>query len=123
MPSRPLRRGLRVLLVEDDEQARRSLQLFLRWNGFEVRAHALAASAIGLETLSDIHLLITAYALEDGDGIGLLGRLRQRGWHGRAVMIVTAPEPSLIARATAAGFHAVLSKPIVRRELIAALVN
>lgn len=38
-------------------------------------------------------------------------------------MIATAAEASLIARATAAGFHAVLSNPPERREVIAALIN
>lgn len=123
MPSRTVRRGLRVLLVEDDEGVRRSLQLFLEWNGFEVRAHALAASAMGLESLADLHLLVTDYFLEDGDGIALLRRLRERGWQGRAVLITTAPEAPLIARATAAGFHAVLGKPLGRNELITALLT
>ena len=122
MPSKVAPRGLRVLLVEDDEGVRRSLQLLLEWNGFEVRAHARMGSAIALETLGDMHLLVSDYFLEDGDGIALLQSLRGAGWRGRAVLITGEPTPQLIDRALAAGFHAVLRKPLARHELVDALV-
>ncbi|MCX8477652.1 MAG: response regulator [Sphingomonas sp.] len=117
--------GLRVLLVEDDEGVRRSLQLLLEWNGFEVRAHALGASVMALkgEMLASIHLLVSDYFLEDGDGIVLLQSLRAAGWQGRAVLITAEPGPMLIDRARAAGFHAVLEKPLAKHALIKALTE
>ena len=121
MPSRVAPRGLCVLLVEDDEGVRRSLQLLLEWNGFDVRAHALAASAMGLEVLGGIDLLVTDYGLQDGDGITLLTELRQAGWQGRAVLITAALSNEMAERAREAGFHAVLEKPLARHELIGAL--
>lgn len=123
MPSKVAPRGLRVLLVEDDEGVRRSLQLLLEWNGFEVRAHGLAASVLNLETLAQFHLLVTDYFLEDGDGIALLQGLRQAGWQGRAILVTAEPAQALVERALAAGFHAVLRKPLARHELIAALTK
>ena len=71
MSSRIAPRGLTVLLVEDDEGVRRSLQLLLEWNGFDVRAHALAASAMGLETLDRIDLLV---ADQHQRGLGVRAR-------------------------------------------------
>ena len=123
MSSRIAPRGLTVLLVEDDEGVRRSLQLLLEWNGFDVRAHALAASAMGLETLDRIDLLVADHALQDGDGIALLDRLRQAGWQGRAVLITAQPSDELAERAREAGFHSVLAKPLARHELIRALTG
>ena len=123
MPSRIAPRGLRVLLVEDDDGVRRSLQLLLEWNGFEVRAYALAASVMALGAWNDSHLLVSDYFLADGDGISLLQNLREAGWQGRAVLITAAPGPTLIERARAAGFHAVLTKPLARHELIEALTE
>jgi DNA-binding NtrC family response regulator len=123
MPTRIAPRGLCVLLVEDDEGVRRSLQLLLEWNGFDVRAHALASSAMGLATLDGIDLLVTDYALQDGNGIALLGRLRQAGWRGRAVLITATLSDDLAARAREAGFHGALEKPLARHELIGALTG
>ncbi|MEZ0244081.1 MAG: response regulator [Sphingomonas sp.] len=123
MPSRIAPRGLRILLVEDDEAVRRSLQLLLEWNGFEVRSHARMMSATGLETLADIDLLVTDYCLPDGDGVALLMALREAGWRGRAVLTTAGPGPALIQRARAAGFHAVLEKPLARHELLNALLD
>ena len=121
MPPRIPPRGLRILLVEDDEGVRRSLQLLLEWNGFDVRAHALMGSAIGLATLDEIDLLVTDHFLMDGDGVSLLVRLRQAGWQGRAVLISAQLSDELAERARDAGFHAVLDKPLARHELIRAL--
>ena len=123
MPFKIASRGLRVLLVEDDEGVRRSLQLLLEWNGFEVRAHARAGSVLGLETLADIDLLVSDYFLEDGDGIELLHDLRDSGWRGRAVLITAEPTAPLVERALNAGFHVVLGKPLARHELIDALTG
>lgn len=121
MARRVASRGLRVLLVEDDEGVRRSLQLLLEWNGFEVRAHARASSAVGLDTLAAIDLLVADYLLEDGDAINLLGDLRAAGWEGRAILITGEGTEGVERHAIAAGFSAVLEKPIVRDELIRAL--
>lgn len=123
MSSKITPRGLRVLLVEDDEGVRRSLQLLLEWNGFEVRAHALAASVLRLETLDEFQLLVSDHLLEDGNGIALLGGIREAGWQGRAVLITGDATPHLARSAEAAGFHAVLRKPLARNELISALTE
>jgi CheY-like chemotaxis protein len=123
MPSQSAPRGLSILLVEDDEGVRRSLQLLLQWHGFEVRAHALAASALALERFDDIDLLVSDYFLSDGDGVALLTALRDAGWAGRAVMITAEPNAWLIERAKDAGFHAVLGKPLARHDLMSALLD
>lgn len=120
MPSRIAPRGLCVLLVEDDEAVRRSLQLLLEWNGYDVRAHALATSA-AQASLDGIDLLVADYELQDGDGIALLNRLRELGWRGRAVLITGALSEALAERARDAGFHATLEKPLARHALIGAL--
>lgn len=123
MPFGTTSRGPRVLLVEDDDGVRRSLQLLLKWKGFDVRAHARMRSAARLKTLDDVDLLVSDYALEDGDGIALLQALRESGWHGPAVLIVSNPAPGLIERAIAAGFRDVLEKPLDPQQLIDCLTS
>ena len=123
MPSTVASRNLSILLVEDDEDDWRSLQLLLQWNGFQVRAHALAASALALETFDEFDLLVADYFLSDSDGVALLAGLREAGWKGRAVMITAEPNTWLVDRAQSAGYHAVLGKPLARHDLMRALLD
>ena len=121
-PGSPVKR--RLILVEDDEGVRRSLQLMLAWRGYDVRAYASAAAAIRrLAGDRDGDLLVADYRLPDGDGIGLLRVLRGDGWHGRAVMITGFPSAALTDRALESGFDAVLEKPLRAHDLIAALAG
>lgn len=113
----------RVLLIEDDEAVRRSLQLLLHWRGFDVLSFAGAKAVLEGEGISDIDVLVTDYRLPDGDGIGVLRRLRRQGWAGKAILITAFPSTLLIESARASGFNAVLEKPLRQHELAGALAD
>lgn len=114
----------RLILVEDDEGVRRSLQLLLAWRGYDVRSYASAAAVVGhLGAEHENDILVADYRLPDGDGIGLLRALRRDGWHGRAILITGFPSPTLIDCALASGFDAVLEKPVRQHELVGALAG
>ncbi|PZO87022.1 MAG: response regulator [Sphingomonas sanxanigenens] len=111
----------RVLLVDDDEGVRRSLQLLLHGSGYSVRAHASASSILHEPPVDDIDMLVTDYRLPDGDGLGILRAMRRRGWDGRAVLITAFPSPLVRDCALSSGFAAVLEKPLRPYELFGAL--
>jgi len=113
----------RVLLIEDDEAVRRSLQLLLHWRGFDVLSHACAQSVLDAEEINNVDVLVTDYRLPDGDGIGVLRALRRMGWSGKAVLITAFPSATLTASARASGFDVVLEKPLRQHELVGALVD
>lgn len=104
-----------VLLVEDDPAVRRSLQLHLRARRFDVRAFGACRSALGDGAASQAAVLVCELRLPDGDGLGLLGSLRTRGWPGPAILLTS--EPGLEAAARRAGYAQVLRKPIVESAL------
>lgn len=110
---------LLVLLVEDDDNPRRSLQLFLTGLGYRVRAFSTVEQALGDPTPDEAVLLVANHHLPDGDGIRLLNGLRGRGWSGRAVLVATSPSDQLSELARSAGYAAVLEKPVRRRDLLA----
>lgn len=110
-----------VILVEDDDAVRRSLQLLLHWHGYDVRAYPGAATASLATDLDRAHWLIADYRLPDGDGLEVLEALRGRGWTGRALLVTGHFEPGLAPRALAAGFHAVIQKPLRQHEVLSAL--
>lgn len=111
-----------ILLVEDDDLVRRSLQLLLHGNGYHVRAFASVATAIADPAALRVAALITDFRLSDGDGIGMLRALISRGWRGRALMITGHSTPALVDKANASGFDAVLEKPLQPHRLMQALV-
>lgn len=110
-----------VLLVEDDDGVRRSLQLLLTGRGYRVRSFPALAPAIADADARQAALLIADYRLPDGDGVALLSRLRARGWDGRAVLTTAFPSRALDAAARGAGFAAVIEKPLRHQELLGAL--
>lgn len=114
--SRPL-----VLLVEDEDGVRRSLQLLLTGKGYRVKAFSAAEAAILDPASYEAAILIADYRLHDSDGIRLLTTLRARGWHGRAVLVTGFGSEQVDRAAHAAGFEAVFAKPMRHQELLAAL--
>ncbi|OAN63836.1 response regulator [Sphingomonas sp. TDK1] len=110
-----------VLLVEDDDGVRRSTQLLLHGQGYDVRAHNAAAPSLADPIASVADYLVADYCLPDGNGIALLRDLQAKGWSGRAVLMTGYPSPALSAAAEATGYAALLEKPLRTHELIDAL--
>lgn len=110
-----------LLLVEDDDGLRRSLQLFLYSKGYDVRAFRSAAHALADTRLDSAHTLIADYRLPDTDGLALLHSLRARGWSGRAILVTGFPAPALASAARDAGYAAMLEKPVPHHRLVAAI--
>lgn len=113
----------RVLLLEDDDGVRRSLQLLLQGLGFEVRSFAAATPALADPLSAEMDFLIADNRLPDGDGLSALRALRARGWQGRAVLITAFPSVDVSKEAERLGFAAVLEKPLRQQVLLGALTR
>lgn len=107
----------KVLLVDDDAGVRRSLQLLLHAQGFDVRAYAAGASLLADPTTQHAACFVADYLMPDLDGLAILHSLRARGWSGAAILITAYHSPSLAARAGAVGFDAVMEKPLREHAL------
>ena len=108
----------RILLLEDDPGVRRSTQLLLQAQGFDVRAYAVGASLLADERLDATACLVADYRLEDLDGMAVLSRLRAKNWSGPAILITAFLSPDLRDRAIEAGFAVVLEKPLRQHALV-----
>jgi FixJ family two-component response regulator len=73
--------------------------------------------------IGDHFCLIADYLMPDLDGISLLGRLREQGWSGPALLITGHFDATLDKRAQAAGYSAVFEKPLRSEQLIEAVAN
>lgn len=111
----------RVLIAEDDASTRRSLLMLLTGHGFDAIAYATAEQALADAVRRPPACLVADYRLDREDGIGLLVKLRARGWNGPAILISGYGSNSVCANAKAAGFALVFDKPMREHVLVDAL--
>lgn len=101
-----------IIIVEDDPAVRRSLQLLLLAQGYEVRTYGSGEALLNDDKIGDVSCLIADYRLIDMDAIELLTRLRAQGVTWPSVLITGLRSPELDELALAAGFTAVFEKPL-----------
>lgn len=118
--SPPAEHKPRILVVEDDDSMRRSMQLFLRGRGFDVLTYASAGQLLREENL-EAACLVADYRLGEQNGISLLGALRARGWMGPAILTTGFPSEELRSSARTAGFDLFLEKPFQDHALISGI--
>ncbi|AXV84669.1 MULTISPECIES: PAS domain-containing protein [Ralstonia solanacearum species complex] len=125
--------GLRVLLIDDQQDAREALATLLGQVQAEVGSAGSGDEAIAL--LEDWgsrrrpHAVVCDIALPDEDGYAILQRIR--GWERQhlpagvaqvpAIALTAFAQPHDRARALANGFQEHLSKPVSPRDLVRAL--
>ncbi len=111
----------RILLVEDDPAVRRSLQLLLRAQDYDVRAygtgHALSQEPEALKA----DCLVADLVIPDTNGLNLLTNLRAAGWNGPAILISGHIDDVMKLRAQKCGFLHIFEKPFSENLLIAAV--
>jgi len=123
--------GLRVLVVDDDADARDMVTTVLTQSNAEIKTAASADEAIGILTDCDDwqpEVLISDVEMPGADGYALIGRVRaleaERGV-GRlpAVALTAYARVEDRTRALAAGFQRYISKPLEPAELLAVLAS
>jgi PAS domain S-box-containing protein len=130
VPDRPMIEGVRVLVADDQDDARVKLADFLRKCGAVVVAvsSGIAALSILADPLSGERpdVLICDIALPDEDGYAVLKRLRMLETTAGTKMSERIPAIAITAkasqddwwRARSAGFDKYLSKPVEPSELV-----
>jgi signal transduction histidine kinase/CheY-like chemotaxis protein len=133
-PSKALRAGdrptlgsVRVLVVDDQADARELLALVLSHAGAQVSTASSAAEALELLQLNEVDVLVSDVGMPVADGYALIGRYREMS-AGRARRM---PSVALTAyasegdrrRALAAGFDAHVPKPVEPAELVSVIAG
>jgi len=115
--------GLRVLVVEDDPDARDVLNAMLMAYGAEVTSVESGIAALELTATQTFEVLVTDIGLPDFDGVELLRRLRA-GRHAIPGVAVTAfATDDDRRRILASGFEAHVAKPIEPEQLVPAVAS
>ena len=118
--------GLRVLVVEDEQDSREMVETLLRQRGAEVRAVGSAAAAMAALESFVPDVLLSDIAMSGEDGYSLLGRVRALGTAAAGVPAVALTAYAGEAdrqRALAAGFQGFVAKPFDPGALVQTLVS
>ncbi|HVG24767.1 MAG TPA: response regulator, partial [Thermoanaerobaculia bacterium] len=119
--------GVRVLVVDDEEEVRKYVVTALRSAGVEVRAAASAKAALDALEEWAADVVLTDLAMPHADGFDLLHWIRNAASDRiRSVPVVALtafamPEDRESARN--AGFHGFLAKPVDPAQLRAAVAR
>lgn len=111
------------MIVEDDAAIRRSLQLMLSAEGYEIRAYPSGMGLLADEDAVQPLCFIADFAMHEVDGVALLSALRARGWTCPAILMTGFPSAELQAQAQNAGFDALLEKPFRQHVLMDTLLR
>jgi PAS domain S-box-containing protein len=124
VPDRPLR-GRRLLLVEDDDDARALLGELLERAGAEVSRAASAADAFALMEREPPHLVISDIGMPGEDGYSLIRRIRalppEKGGDVPAIALTAYARSEDVRMAKAAGFDVHVVKPVKPAALLDAI--
>lgn len=120
-----MRRTNRVLIVDDDHDAREALAALLARSGFSVAIGRSVSEACGLLSVFNPSVVLSDINMPDEDGFDLMKKLRaaqgRRGRRVAAIAISGWRDSDVKARALAAGFDLFLIKPTPPGEIVAAV--
>jgi CheY-like chemotaxis protein len=114
---------LRVLVVEDNQDAAESLRRLLALCGYQVMVAGSVREGLAAADRLRPHIVLCDIGLPDSDGYVVASVLRQTGptCHARLIAVTAHGEPQDRRRALAAGFDAHLVKPVDPRVLLGEL--
>lgn len=101
----------RLILVEDDENVRRSMTMLLRARGFQIDAYRNGTEFLMMQGQHGGDCLLIDYKMPRIDGLELMRRLRQQDDQTPGIMVTGFYSETLRNRALTAGFTDILEKP------------
>jgi signal transduction histidine kinase len=116
--SRSALAGVRLLVVEDDPDAREVLESILGGYGAKVVAVDSGGGAIQQMNVAEFDVLVSDIGLPDFDGVELVRRLRTRGRMLPAVAVTAFATEDDQQRLLREGFQAHVAKPVDPRSLV-----
>ena len=121
--SRNLLKGIRVLLVDDDEDMRIAAAAVLEHYGAEVTTVASAAAALASLECSTPHVLLSDLSMPGESGYDLMRKVAAHDATMPSAALTSFGRPEDKEQALKAGFRMHLSKPVEAKTLVAAVAT
>jgi len=115
--------GIRVLLVDDDEEMLLAASTVLELHGAEVTAVASAAAALAVLERMRPHVLLSDISMSSGNGYDLMREVSARELAIPSAALTSLAREEDRRRALAAGFQMHLAKPFHAEELVAVVAT
>jgi PAS domain S-box-containing protein len=119
--------GLKVLLVDDEEDSREAMRRILQQNGMQVTTASSAREAFELVERLEPDILLSDIAMPGEDGLSLIRRVRllplDRGGRIPAAAISAYAGIEDRRKALLAGFHYHIPKPVDATHLLAVIAT
>jgi len=120
-------KGLRVLVIDDEEDARELLTIALTQSGAEVRTAATVRSALDIMDQWKPNVLVSDIGMPDEDGYDLIRTVRalesERGGTVPALALTGYASAEDAARARLAGYETHMAKPVAPSDLVVAVAS
>lgn len=109
-------KGLRILVVEDHGDTRRTLSRLLSYFGHEISVADSRESALQMIAAKKFDVLLSDIALPDGTGYDVLAQAKEKQ-HVKSVALTGLDRDEDIRQGKKAGFDFYLTKPVDFAEL------
>jgi signal transduction histidine kinase len=119
----PMKRSLRVLVVDDEPVTRLVLESYLTADGHSVVTAVNAEEALGCFAETGFDLLISDHAMPGLNGVQLACAVRAMHVDQSVILVTGFAEGSMGAEEEPRGVNLVMRKPVSRRELRRALIS
>jgi signal transduction histidine kinase len=126
-PPEPSLSGMKVLVVDDEADAREVVAMILERSGVKVTVAASASEALGIFKREQPDVIVADIGMPGEDGFSFLQRLRelpsQKSSQTPAVALTAYASPQDRVRVLEAGFSQHVPKPVQPAELIAVIAG
>lgn len=108
----------KVLIIDDVEGVRRSVEIGLRGAGYEVTTAGTYTEGFGIATSQTFDIILCDLKLPDKSGVEIIKDLKENNINTPVVAISGFIDASMVQNAKAAGAVAYLPKPFLKGDLL-----
>ena len=102
----------KILVIDDDDSNRESLEMYFTEEGFDVITASTGAQGVNKYRDNAVDAVILDIRLPDMEGFDVLDRLRAQNRDAKVIMITAFHDEKTINRAVERGSFAYIKKPI-----------
>jgi DNA-binding NtrC family response regulator len=110
-------KGMKIVLIDDDEWIRDSLSLFFEGEGCRLLALETAEEAIKELKGQEYDIMIVDYRLPGMDGLEFLKRIQETHPHAIKILITAYKDAKVVSEAIRMGIHDFIEKPFTTRTM------